>query len=79
MKHTGAMKQPMLALLLVAASPAPAPDPVELHATIAKLVSFGTRHTLSTTTDPARGIGAARHWVAPDGSLRSVAPAASAW
>ncbi len=64
MKHTGAMKQPMLALLLVAASPAPAPDPVELHATIAKLVSFGTRHTLSTTTDPARGIGAARHWVA---------------
>jgi hypothetical protein len=56
------MKQPLVALLLVAA--APAPDPAALHATIAKLVGFGTRHTLSTTTDPARGIGAARHWVA---------------
>ena len=57
------MKQSLLALLLVAAAPAPAPDPAALHATIARLVSFGTRHTLSTTTDPARGIGAARHWV----------------
>lgn len=28
-----------------------------------KLVSFGTRSTLSTTTDPKRGIGAARMWV----------------
>jgi Zn-dependent M28 family amino/carboxypeptidase len=58
------MKQPLLALLLVAATPAPTPDPAALHATIAKLVSFGTRHTLSTTTEPARGIGAARRWVA---------------
>ena len=58
------MKQPLLALLLVAAAPATAPDPAALHATIAKLVSFGTRHTLSTTTEPARGIGAARRWVA---------------
>jgi len=65
-KQTDGMKQPLLALLLVAAAPAPAPkaDPAALHATIARLVSFGTRHTLSTTTDPARGIGAARHWVA---------------
>lgn len=28
-----------------------------------KLVSFGTRSTLSTTTDPKRGIGASRLWV----------------
>src|SRR5215470_7283484 len=28
-----------------------------------KLVSFGTRNTLSTQTDPKRGIGAARLWV----------------
>ncbi|MDH7637246.1 M28 family metallopeptidase [Sphingomonas oryzagri] len=58
------MRQPLLALLLVAAAPAPAPSPAALHATIAKLVGFGTRHTLSTTTDAARGIGAARRWVA---------------
>ncbi|MEW9550295.1 M20/M25/M40 family metallo-hydrolase [Nonomuraea sp. NPDC050783] len=31
--------------------------------TIAKLVSFGTRHTLSSQDDPARGIGAARDWI----------------
>src|SRR5690349_19201368 len=30
---------------------------------ITKLVSFGTRNTLSSTTDPVRGIGAARQWV----------------
>ncbi len=41
-----------------------APDPAQLRATVDKLVSFGTRHTLSTTTDPKRGIGAARNWVA---------------
>ena len=64
MKHTCVMKQPLIALLLVSAAPAPAPDPAALHATIAKLVSFGTRHTLSTTADPARGIGAARRWIA---------------
>ncbi|MEA3000958.1 MAG: hypothetical protein QOK17_2791 [Sphingomonadales bacterium] len=34
-----------------------------LHATVEKLVSFGTRHTLSSMTDPRRGIGAAEHWV----------------
>jgi hypothetical protein len=50
------------ALLLVAA--APAPDPAALRATITSLVGFGTRHTLSTTTDPKRGIGAARRWAA---------------
>ena len=30
--------------------------------TIEKLVSFGTRHTLSSQTDPKRGIGAALAW-----------------
>jgi Zn-dependent M28 family amino/carboxypeptidase len=43
-----------------------APDPAHLRATIDKLVSFGTRHTMSTTTDPKRGIGAARNWVASE-------------
>ena len=52
------------ALLLVAA--APAPDPAALRTTVAKLVSFGTRHTASTTTDPKRGIGAARNWIASE-------------
>ncbi|GGA35262.1 M28 family metallopeptidase [Dyella nitratireducens] len=42
---------------------ATAPDEAQLHDTIATLVSFGTRHTLSDTTSPTRGIGAARHWV----------------
>ena len=43
----------------------------ELHATIARLVGFGTRHTLSDTTSATRGIGAARRWVA--GRLGSIA------
>ncbi|RUO60240.1 M28 family metallopeptidase [Pseudidiomarina insulisalsae] len=30
---------------------------------ITKLVSFGTRHTLSETTSDTRGIGAARRWI----------------
>lgn len=34
-----------------------------LRAHVDKLVSFGTRQTMSTTTDPKRGIGAARRWV----------------
>lgn len=34
-----------------------------LRANIEKLVSFGTRHTMSSTTDPNKGIGAARNWV----------------
>src|ERR1700716_1782699 len=37
--------------------------PEEMHATIAKLVGFGTRHTLSDTVSDTRGIGAARRWV----------------
>jgi Peptidase family M28 len=34
-----------------------------LQAYIYKLVSFGTRHTLSTQKDANRGIGAAKYWV----------------
>jgi hypothetical protein len=33
-----------------------------LRADVAKLVSFGTRHTLSSQTDPKRGIGASVRW-----------------
>jgi hypothetical protein len=56
-------------LALIAATP-PSPDvklreiiaPVsgaKMKQTVEKLVSFGTRHTLSSQTDPKRGIGAA--------------------
>ncbi len=34
-----------------------------LEADIRRLVAFGTRHTLSDTQSPTRGIGAARNWV----------------
>jgi Zn-dependent M28 family amino/carboxypeptidase len=34
-----------------------------LQSYVKKLVSFGTRNTLSIQTDPRRGIGAARNWV----------------
>lgn len=39
-------------------------DPAELRATVEALVSFGTRHSMSDTQSPTRGIGAARRWVA---------------
>ncbi|RUN78207.1 M20/M25/M40 family metallo-hydrolase [Sphingomonas sp. TF3] len=50
-----------------------APDPARLKATVEKLVSFGTRHTLSSADDPVRGIGAARAWVA--GEMTRIADA----
>ena len=56
-----------LAMLLSSASAvaAPAPvSPVELKATITRLVGFGTRHTLSDTKSDTRGIGAARRYAA---------------
>lgn len=43
-----------------------APDPARLKASVEKLVSFGTRHTLSAADDPKRGIGAARRWFADE-------------
>jgi acetylornithine deacetylase/succinyl-diaminopimelate desuccinylase-like protein len=61
------------ALVAVAAAPPPSVDaqlramvaPVsetKLRHTIETLVGFGTRHTLSSQTDPKRGIGAALNW-----------------
>ncbi|OBZ67416.1 hypothetical protein A0H81_12547 [Grifola frondosa] len=50
-------------------------DPQRINATITKLVSFGTRHTLSNQTDPVRGIGAARDWLAAE--MRTLAAAAA--
>jgi hypothetical protein len=38
-------------------------SPDSLRSYIRQMVSFGTRHTLSSTTDKKRGIGAAREWV----------------
>jgi len=60
-------------LALLGAAPPPSPDarlraiiaPVSqahLRHTIESLVTFGTRHTLSSQTDPRRGIGAALEW-----------------
>jgi len=69
----------LASVALIGAAPAPAPVPAEPYAqlkqivapvsgaemkkTVEKLVSFGTRHTLSSQTDPKRGIGAAQNWV----------------
>lgn len=63
------------AAILTASPAAAAPDPQlsaiagdvseqRLRATIEKLVSFGTRHTLSDRASPTRGIGAAERWAA---------------
>src|SRR4051794_13929045 len=38
-------------------------DPNRIGAIVTRLAAFGTRHTLSSQTDPARGIGAARGWI----------------
>jgi Zn-dependent M28 family amino/carboxypeptidase len=65
---------PLMALIL--AAPAAAqdqPSPARLKADVEKLVSFGTRHTLSTQDDPAQGIGAARAWAG--GELTRIADA----
>ena len=62
------------AILLAAAIPPPPPpeqrlaalanqvDQARMKATVEKLVSFGTRHTLSSLSDPKRGIGAALNY-----------------
>lgn len=67
------IKHSLLAALLLTAPVAavakdetPAADPARLKASVVKLVSFGTRHTLSSATDPKRGIGAARNWGAAE-------------
>jgi len=38
-------------------------SPKRIEAYVNKLVSFGTRHTLSDTVSETRGIGAARRWI----------------
>ncbi len=56
---------PLLAFALPTAAMAAPDDAVtqgRLEADIARLVAFGTRHTLSVQDDPKRGIGAARRW-----------------
>ena len=50
-------RDPRLARLSAAVNAA------RMKATVAKLVSFGTRHTLSDAQSPTRGIGAARRWL----------------
>jgi len=54
-------------------SPPGNPKPERLKADVEKLVSFGTRHTLSSATDPKRGIGAARKWT--QGEFEKIAKA----
>ncbi len=49
------------------------PKPERLKADVEKLVSFGTRHTLSSASDPKRGIGAARAWA--QGEFEEIAKA----
>jgi Zn-dependent M28 family amino/carboxypeptidase len=77
-RHRGAVTLALAALLVprpAAASETPSPrvaaivaavDAQRLRATVAKLVSFGTRHTLSDTRSATRGIGAARTWLASE-------------
>lgn len=48
---------PRIAAIVRAVSPA------QLETDLRRLVSFGTRHTLSDTLSPTRGIGAARRWI----------------
>src|SRR3954471_24602972 len=63
----------LMCVSLIGAAPPPSPDaklraivaPVsqaQLRHTIENLVSFGTRHTLSSQSDPKRGIGASLNW-----------------
>ena len=77
---------PLATALVLAAAPvthaAPDPElqavaaavsPAALGDTITTLVGFGTRQTMSDTTSPTRGIGAARRWAA--GRFESVSKA----
>ena len=46
-------------------------SPARLEQTVAKLAAFRTRNTLSDTTSPDRGIGAAREWILNELQLAS--------
>ena len=74
MHHTSTFLIALLATSMATATP-PLPPPEarvaeiarsvdagRMKSTVAKLVSFGTRHTLSSQDDPKRGIGAAVRW-----------------
>lgn len=58
------------------AAPEEAVSQQRLEADIARLVAFGTRHTLSSQDDPRRGIGAARRWA--ESELRKTSAACGA-
>jgi len=55
-----------LFLTIPASAQSDATSPERMRALVEQLVSFGTRHTLSSADDPARGIGAARRWGASE-------------
>jgi hypothetical protein len=77
----------VVALLLAAAAPfadvpservarlAASVDAGRIGATVQRLAAFGTRHTLSDTASPTRGIGAARAWLAGELAALVKAPA----
>src|SRR5689334_2560800 len=52
-------------------------DQDRIEATVRKLTTFGTRHTLSSQTDPQRGIGAARDWILSQ--MRDIAATSQGW
>jgi hypothetical protein len=62
------IKRALLSAVLLAAPLAAQDNPADnvseqrLKSDVEKLVSFGTRHTLSSQDDPERGIGAAVNW-----------------
>jgi len=62
----GPEADPRIAKLLADVSPA------RLEATLKKLESFQTRHLLSSTEAPGRGIGAARQWILDE--MKSYSP-----
>jgi Zn-dependent M28 family amino/carboxypeptidase len=92
MKKLALLLPALLAPVLLPGSLASAATPQEiadsvsrerLRAIVEKLVSFGTRHTLSSQTDPKRGIGASLKWTEAEfgrysracgGCLRVVTP-----
>ncbi|MFA0963410.1 M28 family peptidase [Roseivirga sp. BDSF3-8] len=57
----GQQAGPAYSMMLQEIADAPQADRIEKD--ITKLVSFGTRHTLSDTVSETRGIGAARRWI----------------
>ena len=63
----------LAAPLLARGAPVSGVSAARLRADVTSLVSFGTRHTLSSADDPKRGIGAARRWA--EGEFRKTGAA----